>query len=357
MLLLPLFELFLALREPLKLRPDQYALLLEALEQGYGCEGIDDLKSVCRLLWLKSRGTQQEKQFETIFDSYIQQHTTSSSVNEEISASPHSGEERATTTIQEKQSSLPAIPARTSRATNPSPPPEIRLPSAYQTTPPIDVTQSESGYTLTVNDFPFLERPTRQAWRQLRQPLRQGVTTEIDIPATIQIIGRYGICLDPVRQPRRINQIELVFFQDCDGSMIPFRPIVDALFNTLEPRKFAQVIRYYFRNCPGQFVYLKPKGTKIQPLEDLPLDSNHTVAMIISDAGAARGGYNPQRVGLTKRFLEQIQPRVKALVWLNPTPMERWLGTTAEEIAELVDGQMFELPQDSLQAAIRCAKG
>ena len=138
--------------------------------------------------------------------------------------------------------------------------------------------------------------------------------------------------------------------------MIPFRPIIDSLFNTVEPKQFAAVNRYYFRNCPRDFVYLQSKGTEVLALERLPLERQHTVLVIISDAGAARGGYNYQRVEMTQVLLNKLQPQVKALFWLNPIPSIRWAGTTAAEIYKLLEGRMFELPQGGIQAAITQAK-
>ena len=233
---------------------------------------------------------------------------------------------------------------------------QIRLTSAYQTAPPIDITESKQGYILKVSDFPFLERQTRHSWLRLRQPLRRGKTPEIDITATVQKIGRDGICLQPEYKPQRLNQTQLIFLEDREGSMIPFRPIIDRLFNTVEPKKFASVNRYYFRNCPRNFVYLQPKGTEVLPLERLPLERQRTVLIIISDAGAARGGYNPQRVEMTQALLEKLQPHVKALFWLNPIPSIRWTGTTAAAICKILEGRMFELPQGGIQAAITQAK-
>lgn len=147
-----------------------------------------------------------------------------------------------------------------------------------------------------------------------------------------------------------------IALEDREGSMIPFRPIIESLFNTVEPKQFAEVNRYYFRNCPRDFVYLQPKGTEVLTLERLPLKRQHTVLVIISDAGAARGGYNPQRVEMTQALLNKLQLHVKALFWLNPIPSIRWTGTTAAEIYKLLEGRMFELPQGGIQAAITQAK-
>ena len=360
-MLLPLFELFQELREPLSLRPEQYFWLLEAIKKGF-VSNIGDLKSICRLLWLKSVNSEAENKFETIFNQYLQE-------NEKLTPSPrapssHQNQVEDATKenvepTQERKKPTPTYqPASSKPIMGQNTASPIRLTSAYQTTPPIDITESKQGYILKVSDFPFLERQTRHSWLRLRQPLRQGKTQEIDIPATVQKIGRDGICLEPEYKPLRLNQTQLIFLEDREGSMIPFRPIIESLFNTVEPKHFAAVNRYYFRNCPRDFVYLQPKGTEVLPLERLPLERQRTVLVIISDAGAARGGYNPQRVKMTEALLEKLKPQVKALFWLNPIPSIRWTETTAEEIRKLklLEQRMFELPQGGIQAAINEAK-
>lgn len=356
-MILPLFDLFQELREPLSLQPEQYFLLLEAIKKGFGCSNIDDLKSICRLLWLKSVNSRAEKQFETIFNKYFQENqkltpssTTASpsQIQEKDSSNENVGDRQISTPTYQPPSNKSIIAQKTAS--------QIRLTSAYQTAPPIDITESKQGYILKVSDFPFLERQTRHSWLRLRQPLRRGKTQEIDISATVHKIGRDSICLEPEYKPQRLNQTQLIFLEDREGSMIPFRPIIDSLFNTVEPKQFAAVNRYYFRNCPRDFVYLQSKGTEVLALERLPLERQHTVLVIISDAGAARGGYNYQRVEMTQALLNKLQPHVKALFWLNPIPSIRWTGTTAAEIYKLLEGRMFELPQEGIQAAITQAK-
>lgn len=357
---LPLFDLFQELREPLSLQPEQYFWLLEAIKKGFGCSNVEDLKSICRLLWLKSVNSEAEKQFETKFNEYLQENqklTQSSTTSSSSQTKQKDVFNENVDELQTRQKSNPTYqPARNKAIIPQETASQIRITTAYQTVPPIDITQSQKGYILKVSDFPFLERQTRHSWLRLRQPLRRGKAQEIDISATVQKIGRDSICFEPEYKPQRLNQIQLIFLEDREGSMIPFRPIIDRLFNTVELNQFASVNRYYFRNCPRDFVYLQPKGTKVLSLERLPLERQRTVLVIISDAGAARGGYNPQRVDLTQALLNKLKPHVKTLFWLNPVPSSRWKGTTVATIYELLEERMFELSQEGIQTAITQAK-
>ncbi|MGK7943054.1 MAG: hypothetical protein AB4058_01120, partial [Microcystaceae cyanobacterium] len=62
-----------------------------------------------------------------------------------------------------------------------------------------------------MRDFPFLERQMRHNWDKLRQPIRRGKATEIDIEGTIQLASRHlNLPLEPRRRPPRCNQTELL---------------------------------------------------------------------------------------------------------------------------------------------------
>jgi uncharacterized protein len=77
----------------------------------------------------------------------------------------------------------------------------------------------------------------------------------------------------------------------------------------------------------------------------------------VSDAGAARGFYMPNRIEKTRRMLHQIAacPNVARTVWLNPMPRDRWWATSAEDIAGLVP--MFAFDETEIGAAIKTLNG
>jgi hypothetical protein len=79
------------------------------------------------------------------------------------------------------------------------------------------------------------------------------------------------------------------------------------------------------------------------------------VVLIVSDAGAARGSFESERVERTQVFLNQLKRSVRRYAWLNPMPNHRWKGTTAEDIARLVP--MFEMSRRGLDAAIDILRG
>ena len=76
---------------------------------------------------------------------------------------------------------------------------------------------------------------------------------------------------------------------------------------------------------------------------------------MVSDAGAARSNYNPERIECTQRFIEQLRQSVRYYAWLNPMPNDSWQGTTAGEIARFVP--MFEMSPQGFNAAINTLRG
>ncbi|WP_017660037.1 hypothetical protein [Baaleninema simplex] len=348
---LPLFDLFLEVREPLGLRPDDYHLLLDALDRGFGCESLDNLKQTCRLLWLKTHDDRTIAYFDAVFDRYVSRNPPQT--REEEDRQPGDGSSTTATTADLRPA--PTVP-RPPQPQQPQPRPLQTLGALREGDPQLHQT-SEKGYILKPTDFPFQPRLARRSWRRLRQIARLGTTGNVDIPAAIAAIARDRVCLTVPLEPKRVNLLELVFFIDRDGSMVPFHIPCDRLLATVEPKRFFRVEQYYFRNVPERSVYLRPKGAQTKLLDELlpSLSDTRTAAIVLSDAGAARRGYNTPRVELTEQFLEALRPWVRAIAWLNPMPSERWLGTTAEEVRECLEaigGGMFELSHDGLNDAV-----
>jgi uncharacterized protein with von Willebrand factor type A (vWA) domain len=77
--------------------------------------------------------------------------------------------------------------------------------------------------------------------------------------------------------------------------------------------------------------------------------------LIVSDAGAARGYFDKERVEETQAFIEVIRRYSYKLAWLNPMPQARWKSSTAEELAGLFP--MFPLNRDGLYDVVRTLLG
>lgn len=349
----PLFNLFMVMREEagLPLTIDQYDLLLTALKGGFGVASREDLKQICRLLWVKSKSLLQEKQFEQCFDGYFQKYDRESKVVKEKPA-PTSKDnvkrEEPTDTVEPEKTEPPNTPDTTVK-----PPPQVPIALKGKLLPK----NQNNLYKLIPNDFPVTKRQIQQGWRYFRRPLREGALTEIDIAATIQKVCQEGIFLEPVMIPQRINRAEILLLIDVSNSMIPFNLLSQRLLDNLQGGRLGKAEVYYFLNCPGNHLYLHPQSSQVKSIEDLlpKLHSKRTVVLIVSDGGAARGGVSPSRIEFTEEFIQKFARCVRHIAWLNPIPEERWEYTTAEDILQFV--QMFELNSSGFKAAIRSGKG
>ena len=206
--------------------------------------------------------------------------------------------------------------------------------------------------------FPLTRRQMKQGWRYLRRNLREGPKTEFDIGGTVNQIGHQGVFLEPLMQAPRGNRTDLVFLLDQDGSMAPFQALSKRLVDTaVRAGRLGSPGIYYFHNCPVGHIYQDPMMQESETLSHFLRGrlSSKSVIMIVSDAGAARGGFNPARVLKTKAFLAQINQYVRYVVWLNPLPRSRWEHTTAGEIANFV--AMFEVNRAGFQSALDVLRG
>ncbi len=353
----PLFDFFIGLRESagLPLTIDQYHLLLQALSGGFGIANREELKQICRLLWLKSESSPQAEKFEQYFEQYFKQYDESlkpQTPNHKSSRTSNKTDSDAT----KSKTSVNETDSKTSVTTYSSSESSSFIPTAMRGEFLNQKSFKQGNYQLSVKDFPITERQIQQNWRYLRRPIREGTLTEVDIEATVEKISLDGVFLEPVVIPNRINRAELLLLIDVSNSMVPFHLFSQKLVENLQGGRLGKADTYYFRNCPKDYLYLYQERPDAKLIQDLlpKLHSRRTVGLIISDGGAARGGISRERIKLTAMFLEEFAPFVRHIAWLNPIPPERWQGTTAQAISQLVP--MFELNDQGLKTAIRLSK-
>lgn len=206
--------------------------------------------------------------------------------------------------------------------------------------------------------FPLTRRQMKQGWRHLRRSSREGPKTEFDIDGTINQISIQGSFLGPLMRAPRSNHTDLVFLLDQDGSMVPFQALSERLVNTaVRSGRLGRASIYYFHNCPVEHLYHDPLRQEPESLSHFLSGrlSSKSVVVIVSDAGAARGGFNNGRIQKTKKFLKKLNQHVRYVVWLNPLPQGRWEHTTANEIANFVS--MFEVNRTGFQSAVDVLRG
>jgi uncharacterized protein with von Willebrand factor type A (vWA) domain len=349
-------SLFLDLFEKLRqagmaLTLEQYDLLRQAIHQGYGLGGWEDLKRVCRLLWVKPSANYDADIFDRTFDRYIQQHHAKMPV------------ETAPILIEKTPSStkppqnLPQIPPRKRGVPSHQRTGEVKVPVAIQTPPPSPSTpkNTENDFHFTPKDFPIELQDVQMAWRLLRRSVRVEGNYELDIEATLYKIEQEGIFTDVEMRPARIRRTELLLLIDDSPAMIPFFHALQPFIQAIEKAWITPARIYRFTSYPDEYLYDWYRPTKAEPLTNLlpRLHRNRTIVLILSDAGAATKTYSYERIeGMTK-FFTALSPCIRQLIWLNPLPQDRWKQTSAWTIDAVLNGKMLSYQTPSLLSAAR----
>jgi uncharacterized protein with von Willebrand factor type A (vWA) domain len=77
--------------------------------------------------------------------------------------------------------------------------------------------------------------------------------------------------------------------------------------------------------------------------------TSDSIVIFVSDAGAARRHYAPQRLLDVIGFIKALRLHTNRYVWFNPLPQPCWAGTTAADIARYIP--MFPLDVEGLNNA------
>jgi uncharacterized protein len=108
---------------------------------------------------------------------------------------------------------------------------------------------------------------------------------------------------------------------------------------------------------PDESLYEKETLTGPVSIEELMERHAGSTLLIVSDAGAARGPGDRERLQETRRFLDRVSGTWQPVAWVNPMPRRRWKGTSADRIARIPGLAMTELTEDGLVQAIDILRG
>lgn len=381
-----LLNLFKELRKwGLPLGVEEYMLAVEALQAGFGIGDRNSLERLCCTLWTKSET--EARLLKRLLDEIIkrmpveiskstspklpqtQQKTSQKSQPQTSSKEPKKSATYSTTSpvseTSEQSSTITPLEQPEQPVSKPTSPPEIPL----DIDEPEQVIQAmrQSGFNSlemsyyrpnSIDEYlPVTPRQIKQSWRFLRCRVREGSLEELDVEGTVEKICREGVLLQPVMMPSYKNRSKLVLLLDQGGSMVPFHHLSRQLIDKAQQGgNITQIGVYYFYNYPEKYLYTDPNRLKYQLVTSIleSMDSR-TGVLIVSDAGAARGNFNKDRVEYTVKFLKQLEQSVSYYTWLNPMPNDSWQNTTAGAIASFVP--MFEMSREGLNAAINTLRG
>jgi uncharacterized protein with von Willebrand factor type A (vWA) domain len=353
-LLYPLFEHLR--RNNFQLGISEYLLAIKALRYGIGLESPEKLKQVCRLLWAKSE--EEQIQFDEAFSVLVESLLEPTAA--ETGFQEPSELDFDQTRPLDKQKEDPAEKDMKMEAESSVDIEKKKYevqPTSFTPTVPLesDYIPQEKKYFFTPH-LPLECRDMAIIWRQLRRVKTPGKTEELDIDATIKEIGRTGLFLGAKLRTCFQYQIELILLLDIQKSMIPFQLLIDSLERSFSHSNLGNEInKYYFKEFPGKNLYEEPNITNPVPIETLLESNKEKLVLIVSDAGAAKGYYEIERVEKTKNFIYFLEDNNFIYVWLNPMPFIRWEGTTAENISNFVP--MFSIDKEGLSNVVRIFQG
>jgi uncharacterized protein len=357
---LPLLDIFNSLRQHhgLPLGVEEYLVVVRSLEAGFGVSNCEELEQLCCMLWAKSE--EENRLIRRLFGEMWKQMESlpvnsdfSTQENFPVSEENYESSPIATPTTEEPSFDEPLPDLETSPSITPEPVQAVQAVRSSRS----DREMKRPRYMLLTEYFPVTKRQMKQCWRYLRRPVRQGVPTELDMEATVAKIGREGILLQPVMMPPRINLTDLVLLIDQEGSMVPFHDLSRQLVETAERGGRLRTTNvFYFHDYPDEYLYRHPAMLDAKAVSEILEEIGERAAvLIVSDAGAARGNFDQERVDNTKVWIEELQQSVRYFAWLNPMPSECWQQTTAGEIARFVP--MFEMSSQGMNAAISVLRG
>jgi len=212
-------------------------------------------------------------------------------------------------------------------------------------------------------DAELSSRNFKTALRQLRRFAREGAAEELDLPGTIAATAKEGGLLDVKLRPERRNAVKVLLFLDIGGSMDDHVTACEALFGAARS-EFKRLEHFYFHNFLYDHVWTdnQRRGSTRIPLADLLARYNADYKIVfvgdaamgpyeITHPGGSVEHWNPEPGETTFR---RLRDHFRKLVWINPTPTERWRYTMSTQLVrELVEGQMYPLTPDGLHLAMR----
>ncbi|WP_235006854.1 hypothetical protein [Calothrix rhizosoleniae] len=350
-----LLDLFQELRQAeMALTLEQYELLQIAVEKGYGLSGWQDLKRLCQLLWVKPHADYDINIFNRVFDRYFQQHRAKTpEKTPDTEKTPVPGK---TPDAEKPLSNLPQIPPRNFDNPLSQQPNTVQFATAFKGSPPPQQLKFEqSNFVFNPKDFPINLHDVQRIWRLLKKPVRIGWEDELDIEATVERIEREGFLADVEMHPRMTRKAELLLLIDDNSAMIPFFPAFEPFIAAINSHRVTPARIYRFTSYPDEYLYDWEDPTVAHPLINIlpKLHRHRTIALILSDAGAATITDSPNRIEGISKFLIALSPCVRQLIWLNPLPPNRWQYTSAWRIHEILNGKMLAYELANLQTAAK----
>lgn len=344
----PLEQLFKAVREEgISLGIEELLCAQQALQYGLGGETASSLRELLKMLWLGSR--EEFSIFDKCFNRYLELVKKAGFLDSDLEGIAGSVTR--------------SLNARGDLLHEDILPEEEKLPSPPVPSPPLATGQTEEAsvslpagtderpreeFLLVRQHDPSSPLSLRRNWQKLRSEHPTYAELDLDVEATIRNIARKGYFDEPVLIPRIRRELNLLLFVDAGGSMSPLMDYCNRWQEiVLANVRFKEARRCYFRNIPEHTVFLDKDLKEATPLRRFwaNIPPGRTIALILSDVGAARKSWDSTRILECRDFSRVLHKKGIEQLWLNPMRKQWWEGNSAAKVAQYVP-QM--LPMDTV---------
>ena len=206
-------------------------------------------------------------------------------------------------------------------------------------------------------------RNIKVALRRLRQFVRDGADTELDLDHTIHATADNGGWLDVRMRPERHNKIKVLLLMDVGGSMNVHVKTCEELFSAARS-EFKHLEYFYFHNCVYEGLW---KDNDRRHTERMATwDVIHTYPadyklIFVGDAtmspyevaypGGSVEHWNEEPGGV---WMNRLLNVYSSAIWLNPEPETNWVYAQSNRmIQELLGERMYPLTLAGLETGMK----
>lgn len=206
-------------------------------------------------------------------------------------------------------------------------------------------------------------RNIKVALRRLRQFVRDGAASELDMPATVKSTADNGGWLDLRMRPERRNRARVLLFLDVGGSMNVHARTCEELFSSARS-EFKHLEYFYFHNCVYESVWrdnARRHDERVPTWEVLHTYPNDYKLVFVGDASMSPyeiaypgGSVEHWNEETGQVWLERLLRVYESAIWLNPEPRGHWGYThSIRMIRDLMEDRMFPLTVAGLEEGMR----
>lgn len=211
-----------------------------------------------------------------------------------------------------------------------------------------------------------LELGTRNfkvALRRLRRFARDGLATELDLPATIHSTAQQAGLLDIKMRAERRNAVKVVMLLDVGGSMDFHIRQVEELFSAARS-EFKHLEVFYFHNCPYEWLWRhnqRRSDERIPTTEVLANYNEDWRVIFVGDATMSPlelshtgGSVEHHNAEAGAVWLQRFIDKWPRLVWLNPSQAQSWMyHQSILMIRQLTNDRMYPVTVHGLESAMQ----